>query len=168
MNHFFYLFLEKKISSICCHFFDNLLPFPGCGRRGGASLAFEHTSMVQAEVVNHYQQVLVSLLLPLHLSLYLLKVTRGQHIKAGGREESSQLTWREEGSSLLAWRREDKKDDKESLLSWRRSTLKDGRCHLCRVAGAQRRLRGARRGQEVDQPRSRHAGGPHPFDKKFY
>ena len=116
------------------------------------------TSMVQAEVVNHYQQVLAPLLLSLHLGLYLLKVTRGQHIKAGGREESSQLTWREEGSSLLAWRREDKKDDKESLLSWRRSTLKDGRCHLCRVTGAQRRLRGARCGQEVDQPCSRHAG----------
>merc|ERR1719209_1075261 len=113
--------------------------------------------MVQAEVVNHYQQVLASLWLSLHLGLHLLKVTRGQHIKAGGREESSQLTWREEGSSLLAWRRE----DKESLLSWRRSTLKDGRCHLCRVAGAQRRLRGARRGQEVDQPCSRHADLPH-------
>ena len=147
--------------------FDFLI-FAGGGSRRGALL--QHTSMVQAEVVNHYQQVLASLLLSLHLSLYLLKVTRGQHIKAGGREESSQLTWREEGSSLLAWRREDKKDDKESLLSWRRSTLKDGRCHLCRVAGAQRRLRGARRGQEVDQPRSRHAGGPgpHPFDEKFY
>ena len=38
-------------------FFYNLLPFPGCGRRGGASLAFEHTSMVQAEVANHFQQV---------------------------------------------------------------------------------------------------------------
>ena len=53
--HFFYFF---------CHFFPflaiffyYLLPFPGCGRRGGASLAFEHTSMVQAEVANHFQQV---------------------------------------------------------------------------------------------------------------
>ena len=145
--------------------FDFLL-FAGGGSRRGALL--QHTSMVQAEVVNHYQQVLASILLSLHLGLCLLKVTRGQHIKAGGREESSQLTWREEGSSLLAWRREDKKDDKESLLSWRRSTLKDGRCHLCRVAGAQRRLRGARRGQEVDQPRSRHAGKLHSCDKKSF
>ena len=145
--------------------FDFLL-FAGGGSRRGA--LFQHTSMVQAEVVNHYQQVLASLWLSLHLGLYPLKVTRGQHIKAGGREESSQLTWREEGSSLLAWRREDKKDDKESLLSWRRSTLKDGRCHLCRVAGAQRRFRGARRGQEVDQPRSRHAGKLHSCDKKSF
>ena len=94
-----------------------------------------------------------------------MKVTRGQHIEAGGREESgSQLTWREEGSSLLAWRRQERRPvlawrrgDKESLLSWRRSWTEDG-CHMCRVASAQRRLGGADRWQEMEQPGSCHAG----------
>ena len=93
------------------------------------------------------------------------KVTRGQHIEAGGREESgSQLTWREEGSSLLAWRRQERRSvlawrrgDKESLLSWRRSWLEDG-CLMCGVSSAQRCLRGAGHWQEMDQPGSCYAG----------
>ena len=97
-----------------------------------------------------------------------MKVTRGQHIEAGGREErGSQLTWREEGSSLLAWRRQERRSvpawrrgDKESLLSWRRSRTEDG-CHMCRVASAQRCLGGAGRWQEMDQPGSGHAGAYH-------
>ena len=91
----------------------------------------QHTSMVQAEVVNHYQQVLASLWLSLHLSLYPLKVTRGQHIKAGGREESSQLTWREEGSSLLAWRREDKKEMPRKLIGRHTSSANQTLCTYC-------------------------------------
>ena len=98
------------------------------------------------------------------LHFFRMKVTRGQHIKAGGREErGSQLSWREEGSSLLAWRRQRsvlawRRGDKESLLSWRRpGILEDGR-HMCRVSSAQRGLRGAERRQEMEQPGSCYAG----------
>ena len=105
--------------------------------------------------------------------LRFMKVTRGQHIEAGGREErGSQLTWREEGSSLLAWRRQERRSvlawrrgDKESLLSWRRSRLEDGRCHMCRVSSAQRCLRGAGRWQEMDQPGSCYAGATNHWKK---
>ena len=104
------------------------------------------------------------------------KVTRGQHIKAGGREErGSQLTWREEGSSLLAWRRQERRSvlawrrgDKESLLSWRRSRILEDGCHMCRVSRAQRCLRGAGDWEEMDQPGSCYAGTVCNFPSTCY